>query len=289
MRSQSHDAQEIVVVVDHNDELLEWARERWPDLVAVPNEEARGLSGARNTGVARATGDVIAFLDDDAVAEPEWIERMAAAYGRDEVLAVGGAVEPHWAASPPGWFPEEFGWVVGCSYRGLPDRPERVRNVIGANMSFRRDVFDRVGGFRNGIGRLGAAPFGCEETELCIRATRDRPGAEVLYDPRVRVAHRVTGSRARFRYFLARCYAEGRSKALVASLVGHADALASERAYVTHVLPGGVLRGFGDAVIRRDPDGLRRSGAILLGLAATGAGYLHGAAANSLRARRPLY
>jgi hypothetical protein len=144
-------------------------------------------------------------------------------------------------------------------------------------MSFRRELFEAVGGFHSGFGRVGTRPLGCEETEWCIRAQRRRPDGFMLYEPRARVAHRVTASRVRWRYFTSRCYAEGLSKALVAQVAGKRDALASERSYVARTLPRGVARGLADAG-RGDPAGLARAGAIIVGLSVTAAGYLVGRA-----------
>lgn len=272
--AQAPPPREVIVVVDHNPGLLARALERWPDHVVVGNEQQHGLSGARNTGVARASAAVVAFLDDDAVAEPGWLAGLAADLEDVSVMAVGGRIDPVWPSSRPGWFPEEFDWVVGCSYRGQPTERRPVRNVIGASMAFRRDVLAEVGGFRSEIGRIGSLPVGCEETELCIRARRRWPDRTILYDPAVRVRHRVAPDRTRWRYFVSRCYAEGRSKAVVARLAGPGDALSTELSYTTRVLPAGVVRGLVDGVVRLDPSGLRRAGAIVAGLAVTTAGFL---------------
>jgi len=270
---------EVVVVVDHNDALLARARatlERTatPRVRVVPNAEGRGLSGARNTGVRTATGDIVAFLDDDASAHADWMEATLRGYDDPGVIGTGGAALPSWSSRAPAWFPEEFLWVVGCTYRGLPTRPAPVRNPIGANMSFRREVFDAVGGFRHGIGRVGRTPLGGEETELAIRARQSHRGT-ILFLPDARVDHVVPEERATWRYFRSRCFAEGVSKAIVARSVGSDDALESERAYVTRTLPAGVLRGVRDAV-RGDRAGLARAGAIVLGLAVTTLGYGRG-------------
>ena len=267
---------EVVVVVDHNPGLLARAREELPGIVAIANEEPRGLSGARNSGLARASGAVVAFLDDDALAAPDWIERLGAPYADERVIAVGGSVVPLWATRRPRAFPQEFDWVVGCSYRGLPRALSPVRNLIGANMSFRRRVFDEVGGFRTGIGRVGTLPVGCEETELCIRARHRDPGAIVLFDPEARVLHRVPAARTRWRYFASRCWSEGISKAIVAGIAGRRDALSSERAYAARALTSGFLRGLGD-VMRGDAAGAGRAAAIAAGLFITTAGYAVGA------------
>jgi cellulose synthase/poly-beta-1,6-N-acetylglucosamine synthase-like glycosyltransferase len=271
VRQQSIPAREVVVVIDHNAGLLERARARWPEAIVVPNAEARGLSGARNTGVRAAHGAVVAFLDDDARADRRWLERLWAAYEQPSVVAVGGAVEPRWRADRPPWFPREFDWVVGCTHSGMPRRTARVRNLVGANMSFRREALDALGGFRHDIGRRGTTPAGCEETELCIRAHQRWPERHVLYVPEARVAHSVPPARATLRYFLSRCLAEGRSKALVSRLVGPADGLAAERAYVRRTLPAAIARDVRSAA--RGGEHLRRAAVILAGLLTTTAGY----------------
>src|SRR5688572_24138158 len=98
LRRQSTPPCEIVVVVDHNPHLLQRVRAQLRDVIAVDNTEPRGLSGARNSGIAMARGTVIAFLDDDAVAEPDWIERLAGPYRDPQVAGVGGAILPLWEA-----------------------------------------------------------------------------------------------------------------------------------------------------------------------------------------------
>jgi GT2 family glycosyltransferase len=268
---------EIILAVDHNPALLARARFALPDVVVVPNEEVRGLSGARNSGVRAARGDVLAFLDDDAVAAPDWLEHLLAPYGDPDVVGVGGLVEPLWADGRPPFMPSEFDWVVGCTYRGLPTTTAPVRNLIGASMSLRRDVFETIGGFRADVGRVGTRPAGCEETELCIRAVQGMPGSRMIFAPRSLVHHRVTEERAAWSYFRARCWAEGLSKAIVASHAGRGQGLASERRYVTRTLPLGVAREIGDVVAHRDTAGLARAAAIVAGLAITTAGYLVGA------------
>jgi len=272
LRAQTVPAQEVVVVIDHAPALLHWARHGLHGVTIVESTHPAGLSGARNAGVAEAVGEVIAFLDDDAVAAPDWIERLQAAYADPEVMAAGGAVLPAWDVGRPRWMPEEFDWVVGCSYRGLPEDRSAIRNLIGCNMSFRRAAVVRAGGFAPALGRTSDSPLGCEETDLCIRLSLADPAGVIVYDPAARVRHRVTRERAELRYFLRRCHAEGISKADVARRCGRSRGLESERAYVRRTLPAGIRRGLSGA-LRGDRAGLGRAGAIVLGLAATGAGY----------------
>lgn len=273
LRAQTLPPHEVVLVIDHAPELLEEVRELWPDLKIVANRERQGLSGARNTGVAEAGGEVVAFLDDDAIPAPDWLEKLAAAYADPKVLGAGGTVRPRWLEGKPAWFPPEFDWVVGCTHSGMPQQLEPVRNLVGANMSFRRAPLLEVGGFSHDLGRVGTLPVGCEETDLSIRVHQRWPEAEILYDPAAEVEHVVPPARGKVRYFLDRCRAEGRSKAVLTGMVGSDDGLSSERSYVRRTLPLGFLRDLG-AVFRGDLGGLGRATMIVVGLAATSVDYL---------------
>ncbi len=274
VKQQTQAPREIIVVIDHNESLWQRAQACLPGVTVVENTDVHGLSGARNSGIAVAQGQILAFLDDDAVATPDWLALLSQCYVEPRVLGSGGAIIPHWEQEKPSWFPEEFCWVVGCTYRGMPCTDAVLRNLIGANMSLRRAVFDAVGGFRSDIGRIGSRPVGCEETELCIRARQHWQQGCFCYQPAAVVFHHVSLVRVSWRYFCARCYAEGLSKALVTSSVGLRDGLASEHFYVLHVLPVAILRGLGDTLWRHDFSGLARAGAILVGLALTSMGYL---------------
>jgi glucosyl-dolichyl phosphate glucuronosyltransferase len=278
---------EIIVVVDHNTHLLERARAHLPGVVVIENNESQGLSGARNTGIARAQGAYIAFLDDDATAEPDWLARLSHCCEDPQVLGAGGTVEPAWLSSRPAWFPEEFYWVIGCTYQRSPGKPVVVRNPFGGCTCYRREVFEVVGGFKHEIGRVGTRPMGCEETELCIRAKQRWPEKVFLYEPGARIHHRIAPHRASWRYFQSRCYAEGISKALVAHYVGAKDALASERAYTLRTLPRGIIRGLMDGFLHLDLAGFLRAGAIIAGLMITVAGYQAGRYSQRIPVPRP--
>jgi glycosyltransferase involved in cell wall biosynthesis len=274
MRVQRHRPDQLVVVIDHNPQLLRKAQATFPgDVEVLANAESRGLSGARNTGVRATRSDVVAFLDDDAEAEPDWLQELLGHYLPD-VVGAGGVASPVWPGNGrPLWLPEEFDWVVGCSYRGLPETVAPQRNLIGAAMSFRRSLFDEVGAFDTAMGRIGTLPLGCEETEFALRVREAFPGTELVHVPLARVRHHVGVERTKVRYFLRRCYAEGISKAAVAQRAGSEHALATERTYVRSTLPTGVLHGLRDG-LRGDAGGFARSLMIVIGLATTTVGYL---------------
>ena len=274
VQQQSMPPYEIIVVSDNNPALAARLLAQFTGITVAENHGKPGISTARNVGVALASGDIVAFIDDDAIADKDWLSQLARCYEDQRVLGVGGNVLPEWTGERPRWFPEEFDWVVGCSYRGLPRKASPVRNFIGCNMSFRRGVFSVVKGFHDELGRGAAHPAGCEETDLCIRVGNHWPDSILLYEPQAVVRQVVPISRANWRYFLSRCFLEGRSKAQLARLVGSRAGLSSERSYTLRTLPAGIVLGLYDTVAQRNWYGIARASAILVGLLYTTTSYL---------------
>lgn len=284
---QAREGDEVLVVVDHNAALRERAASEWPGARVIENAGPQGLSAGRNSGVAASRGDVVVFLDDDARGEPGWLAALTRPYEQDSVVGTGGRAVADWEGGRPRWFPIEFDWVVGCSYRGMPETTAVVRNPLGCNMSFRRDALLESGGFRSDLGRVGRFPVGGEETELSIRIHAADPSRSIVYVPDARVLHHVTPGRRTWRYFQSRCYQEGRSKAAIRAISGAGTALSTERSYVSRTLPKGVLRGAAD-LFRGDPWGIARSAAIAAGALLTLAGFLVGSTGRGrLRAAEP--
>ncbi len=277
LQAQTYPLDEIILVIDHNPALHAIAKAAFTGVHVVNNTGQRGLSGARNTGVELATGDLLAFVDDDAIPEPHCIETLVAACSAPAILGVGGHLTPDWQSQRPAWFPDEFGWVVGCSYVGLPERQSRVRNLIGASMLIRRSAFHAVGGFREDMGRVGRTPIGCEETEWCLRAQSSTIGGFFVYEPNAVSRHFVPNQRAGLKYFSARCYHEGISKARVVDYRGAEKGLASERKHALRTLPRGMALGLND-VLRGDATGAQRTAMLTTGLALTVTGYAVGRA-----------
>jgi len=273
---QSVPPQEIVVVIDHNERLLGRLRAEVPSARIVPNTGSAGLSGARNTGMAETSSEIVLFLDDDATASQYWVEFMTRPFLQSDIQGVGGRALPSWdEPGRPAWFPEPFLWIVGCSYEGQPALQADIRNPLGCAMGFRRSALARTGGFSETVGRVGTHPVGCEETDLSIRLLQILPKARIVLVTDAVVHHRVPSSRLSIAYFVRRCYWEGVSKAGVAARVGSRDALASERGYASRILPRSFWRGLVE-FSHGDVTGVERSAAIASGLAVTILGYLGG-------------
>ncbi|MGW6692160.1 glycosyltransferase [Rhodococcus sp. NPDC054953] len=277
-RAQLRDGDEVIVVVDHNPELLSILRERCPsDITLTPNRHRRGLSGARNTGLEIAAAEIVVFLDDDASVRPHALDAVRTAFTDPAVVAIGGAVHANWESGhPPGWFPDEFGWVVGCDYRGLPADGAEIRNPIGAAMAARRAELQKIGGFSDRLGRVGTVPAGCEETLMGIELRQQFPGTRIVRVTGFAVDHSVPDRRATVRYFVSRCRHEGRSKAVLTGMVGADAGLSAERSFVVRTLGTGVLRYLRRTVAGRDRSALTRILTLTLGLAVTVAGTAEG-------------
>lgn len=266
---------ETLVVVDHNRSLADWARAEL-DAAVVENDRPRGASGARNAGAARATGGVLAFLDDDAVASTSWLSALVAPFADSRVVGVGGRIDPSWAAARPRWFPETFLWTVGASYAGQYGNGSSgttIRNIWTNNMAIRREAFDLVGGFLEGFGKIGStnAP---EDTELSLRVSSRFPQTVWYLAATAAVSHDVPRERTTMEFFLWRCYNEGLGKAALATLVGRA-ALSAETSFLAGPVPRAFFGEMG-CVRVGDVAGLARAGAIAAGTTAAAAGYVAG-------------
>jgi glycosyltransferase involved in cell wall biosynthesis len=200
-------------------------------------EIQQGLSCARNTAVRLALADTIAFLDDDAVADSDWLDSLVEAYdGNASAWAVGGKVLPIWDGERPGWLNDSMlrslsllDWGDQCRPLQWPER------IIGTNCSFKKQVFSEVGHFATELGRMGTLLLGNEDTEIQERI--HALGGSVIYAPRAIVHHHVPAVRMTKRYFYRRAYGTGRSEAILAAQRGGARELLRGIARVAVGLP----------------------------------------------------
>jgi glycosyltransferase involved in cell wall biosynthesis len=135
-----------LLVLDHDPELIRYFKSELPSDVRVLSSGGLAFECFRNAGIINSKSEIIAFIDDDAVADRDWLKNLFKNYSEPSVAGVGGLVVPRWDGGRSfSWFPEELNWIIGCSYKGQIDRREPIRNPIGCNMSFRMKFLRRWG------------------------------------------------------------------------------------------------------------------------------------------------
>lgn len=220
LRRQTYPPAKVIVVVDGNAELAAALRGTVIDEVIVELAVNSGLSVARNAGIEQVETPWVAFLDDDAIADPTWLERLAAARDETHATGVGGWVEPLFEEQRPAWFPSQLLWTVGCSHAGLPEERAFVRNVFGGCALMSTAALRDEGGYDPQFGRRGDSAEGGEEAELCLRIARRDPSATFVLEPSAVIHHHIPRERATVRYVLRRCHVEGGAKSRLARRQG---------------------------------------------------------------------
>lgn len=266
--AQARAPSEVVVVIDHNEALHARALREFHNVTVLSNLFERGVSGNRNTGALHTRTPLVAFLDDDTVAQAGWLGRLIEPFSDPTVVGTGGGIIPRWATGRPFWFPDEFLWAVGGSYTGMPTVTAPIRNVWSANMAVRKEIFEEVGGFRLGFGKVGTQSRP-EDTDLCLRMSAVSGGRWILV-PEAIVDH--PAEHTTMASFLRRCYQEGRGKVELARLNGGRGSLGSESHYLRRTLPRAVVRGMLDTLRGHGIVHAVRSGAVLAGVGAAAVG-----------------
>ncbi|WP_252698655.1 glucosyl-dolichyl phosphate glucuronosyltransferase [Natronosalvus vescus] len=273
---QTYEPLEIVIVVDGNEEVFDRVREDFGDcdeVVLHCNDANQGISYSRTKGAKIATGDVVAFIDDDAVAEPDWVAELVRVYEETDAIAVGGHVAPDWVTEKPDFFPAEFYWLVGCDERGMGEHMEELRNTYGSNISFRRDVFLNVGGYDENTGRKGDRHIQAHEAPVCIRMA-NKYGKGVIYNTDAVVHHKLFDYRGEFRWLVFRSFWQGYSKRIMDLLLPEASG--DKNDYLKQLMLGFVPLRLKELVRRPSSAKLQQLVTIFVFTAAVGLGYLYG-------------
>lgn len=238
IEGQTFQNTEVVVVVDNNFELYDYLTKALPkefqiSIKVVLNDGKRGLAASRNVGIINASGDIICFMDDDAIADKRWIEELIRTYEQyPEAIGVGGPILP--LGDIPWWLPEEFYWLIGVTPKILHHESfTKVRNTFGSNMSFKREIFNQCL-FNESLGIRSAELLQAEEVEFCVRCSKIFKRG-IYYNPSAIVYHRILPHRLKMKYLLKRAFQQGYSKAILSSMHEDPNILDVEKDYLREV------------------------------------------------------
>lgn len=286
--AQTHSPVEVVLIVDGNEEVHERTVEAFggrDGVIIHCNGENQGISYSRTKGADLASGEIVAFLDDDAIAEPDWIEELLSVYRTSDAIAVGGKMTPEWVEGEPWFLPPEFYWLVGVTHPGFAAPGEEVRNTFGSNLSFRAEVFEEVGGFNPDIGPKGGRVLQGEETEFCARM-REAFGQGVVYNPGARVKHKIFRYRTDPWWLLVRSFWQGYSKRVMSMVIE--DSGEDESAFLRRLLTRSIPQRFEASIRERSVRPLGQLLALVAFTAAVGVGYIYGVLRHSVGPNRRL-
>ncbi len=208
-----------VLVVDNNScdqtrEVVEDFIGRYPGRFRYLFESEPGKSRALNRGIAEARGDVLAFMDDDVIVDPRWLQMLTAALLKGMWAGSGGRILAKWNCPRPPWLPENERramaplavFDLGLEAKRLAEPP------FGTNMAFRRNVFEKYGGFRTDLGPQPGSQIRNEDTEFGRRLLG--AGEQLWYEPSAIVFHPVQENRLRKQYYLAWWFDKARADIL---------------------------------------------------------------------------
>lgn len=197
-----------VLVVDNNstDQTREMVKdfcERHPDRFRYLFEPQQGKSHALNAGIRNARGVVLAFTDDDVIVEPTWMFNLTASLHNGGWAGAGGCVLPDRAFTPPRWLPRKDRYALApfALFDLGPEAGQLTEPPFGANMAYRKEMFEKHGGFRADLGPRPGSEIRNEDTEFGHRLL-DR-GERLRYEPSAVVYHPVIEARVQKKYLLA--------------------------------------------------------------------------------------
>jgi glycosyltransferase involved in cell wall biosynthesis len=268
----THQPDEFFIVVDANKELHDTLQGTLPEAISVLHSHGRGACQARNTALAKATGDLIVCLDDDAWVEASWLAELTSAFDDPTIYGAGSLDQPEWE-NPTRTFPPELYWLVGATYAGHPTHAGPITRPIGAAMAARREAVLAIGGFSPEFGANTATKGSYNEELVMYTAIRHRYGNDCTrYVPTAIVHHFAPSARTTWKHLQRRSLVEGRSKADARRLYG-ADVLRHDRNYIRTTLLPAIARYTRQALTEHDKHAARAAIELTAAFALTGTAY----------------
>jgi glucosyl-dolichyl phosphate glucuronosyltransferase len=175
-------------------------------------ESQQGKSYALNAGIREASGEVLAFMDDDVTVEPTWLNNLVAPLLDGEWAGSGGRILPEQSFIPPPWLPREERYALAplVMFDCGPNACDLSEPPFGTNMAFRREMFEKYGRFRTDLGPRPGAEIRSEDTEFGRRLLTG--GERLRYEPSAVVYHAVSQKRLDKKYFLAWWFDKARAE-----------------------------------------------------------------------------
>jgi glucosyl-dolichyl phosphate glucuronosyltransferase len=209
-QSLRRDLYEIIVVDNAStDDTASVVKNYESEGVRYVYEPRQGLSYSRNTGFQQSRGDIVAYIDDDAMAHPDWLEKLLKAFSADaKIAAAGGKINPVWEIAKPDWITPNLYTYFSCiDWSDKPYYLKEGKYLFGCNMAFKRNLLVDCGGFSTKLGRIGNNLLSNEEWEVFRYI--DKRGLKKYYDPEICVEHMVLRSRINWKWLKSRFYWQG--------------------------------------------------------------------------------
>src|SRR3990172_1518395 len=210
LQEQDFEGDSEIIIVDNNStdntkNVVEELSTTSPIPIRYFFENKQGLSHARNRGIDEAHGEIVAFIDDDAVAERQWLSSLISAYDDPRVACVGGQIKLLWLSERPEWLVPSMETSLGrLDYGDTIKELKYPQTPFGGNISFRKNIFDRVKKFSTDLGRDAKTLLSNEELELCARLVEE--GWIIKYVPNAVIHHKVAPERLEKLWFIHRYY-----------------------------------------------------------------------------------
>ncbi len=203
---------EILVVDNNSKDDTPQVIQRYRDLLAPRLrsvvEPRQGLSHARNLALQEAQGQIVSFLDDDVIVDPDWLSAVVAAFEEHSAAVVGGRSYLIFRSRRPTWLPQHYEFFLSRLDYGDQVIVDTDKDLYGLNFSVRKDVAVHAGGFNPSLGRCGPVSLRSGEESDLLRKIRAGGGVAV-YEPRAVVGHIVLPQRLTMKWFLRRAFAAG--------------------------------------------------------------------------------